>query len=284
MTLQNYSGGEETVDQSLATDGPVPHSGPAETLPAVRATNISDGERAVSVAAGAIVALMGLKRGTLPGFIAAGVGGALIYRGVTGHCHAYQALGVSTANEDDALDEHGIHIAQSFIINRPVAELYAFWRDFENLPRIMTHLESVQVLDGDGTHSRWVAKGHGLLSKRLEWDARITADEPNRVIAWRSLPGASVQNDGRITFGQALGDRGSQVHVSMSYVPPGGRVVHWVASLLGQNPKRVVREDLRNFKRLMELGELPTINGQSQGGCGGQGKRTQESDWKPLFT
>lgn len=276
MTLQDTSTMQEESEAGRSPDASSGAHTPA---------NVGDAERIVSVAAGAIVAAVGLRRGTVPGLLAVGVGGALIYRGVTGHCHAYAAAGISTVDPDKAnADEHGIHIAQSFAINRPAEELYAFWRNFENLPRIMNHLDSVRVLDGDGRRSHWVAKGHGLMNKRMEWDALITADEPNRMIAWRSLPGADVENDGRITFGPALGDRGTEVHVSMSYVPPGGRIGHFIAALLGQNPKRVVREELRNFKRIMELGEIPTIQGQSHGTCTGQGRRTSESEWKPLFT
>lgn len=152
--------------------------------------NVGDGERLVSVAAGSIVALLGLSRGTLPGLLVAGVGGALAYRGVTGHCPAYEALGLDTAHDagagrsrEDEIAERGVHVTQAFVINRPASDLYRFWRDFENLPRIMEHLESVRVLDGDGRRSHWVAKAHGLGGKRFEWDAEITRDEPDRFLA-----------------------------------------------------------------------------------------------------
>jgi uncharacterized membrane protein len=121
--------------------------------------NVGEGERAVSLAAGAILALQGLSRRSTPGLIMGLVGGAMIYRGVTGHCHAYEAMGIDTANEEtseDDIAEHGIHIAQSFLINRSPEELFQFWRDFDNLPRIMTHLERVDVIDDRRSH--WVAK------------------------------------------------------------------------------------------------------------------------------
>jgi uncharacterized membrane protein len=250
--------------------------------------NVGESERIVSVAAGALSALMGLRRGSLPGLLVAGVGGALIYRGVTGHCAAYQSLGLDTANGDDAeqteqeLNERGIKIAQSMLISRPAEELYNFWRNFENLPRIMTHLESVKNMEGGRSH--WVAKMQSLGGKRLEWDAEITADEPNQSIAWRSLPGADVDHTGDIRFEKALGDRGTIVGIRMNYLPPAGRIGHWVASLAGNNPKRVIGEDLRNFKRLIEVGEILTIIGQPHGTCKGQGEYYTESKWKPLFT
>jgi uncharacterized membrane protein len=87
-----------------------------------------------------------------------------------------------------------------------------------------------------------------------------------------------------VRFTAAPGDRGTEVHVTLDYNPPGGRLGHWVTSMLGSNPKRLVREDLRNFKIMMEIGELPTIAGQPRGTCTGVGKRTHESSWKPLFT
>jgi NADPH:quinone reductase-like Zn-dependent oxidoreductase len=64
-----------------------------------------------------------------------------------------------------------------------------------------------------------------------------------------------------------VGDRGTEVHVHIDYLPPGGAIGHWVASMLGENPSRVVREDVRRFKRLMETGEVPTIDGQTRGAC-----------------
>lgn len=251
--------------------------------------NVGDYERAVSVAAGAIVGLLGLSRGSMPGLLGATVGGALVYRGVTGSCPMYRKLnhdttepGQGTADGLESL-HNGVHIATAFGIRKSPEELYSFWRNFENLPRIMTHLESVRVIDDRRSH--WVARANSLGGKRYEWDAEITVDEPNHRIAWRSLPVADVDNAGQITFSPGLSeDRGTEVHVRMDYIPPAGRFGHLVASLLGNNPKRVVREDLRNFKRLMEMGEILTIIGQAHGTCTGQGKPYTENQWRPLFT
>jgi uncharacterized membrane protein len=105
------------------------------------------------------------------------------------------------------------------------------------------------------------------------WDAEITEDVPNERIAWRSLPGSEIDTAGHIRFTPAMGDRGTEVHVSMNYVPPAGRFGHWVATLFGESPQRQMRDDLRNFKRLMETGELPTTEGQPHGTCSGRGIR-----------
>jgi len=235
--------------------------------------NVGDGERAVSAAAGAVLAALGLSRFSLPGLLVAGVGGALIYRGVSGHCSVYSALGLDTShapgeNGRDAaeeLAERGVHVEQVFLINRPAADLYQYWRNFENLPRIMSHLERVTVSDNNRSH--WVAKAPRLAGGHVEWDAEITRDEPNSVIAWRSLAGSDVDNAGEVRFSKAVGDRGTEVRVSMSYVPPAGRLGDWIAKLFGKSAKQQIREDLRTFKRVMEVGEAPTIEGQSRGTC-----------------
>jgi uncharacterized membrane protein len=237
-------------------------------------TNVSAAERAASLAAGSVLAIFALARRTLPGALVAGVGGALIFRAATGHSFAYGLLGQNTAQSrppEEEIAERGIHVEQAFLINRSPADLYGYWRNFENLPRIMTHLKSVRVIDS--THSHWVAEAPRIAGGKVEWDAEIVQDQPDTLIAWRSLPGSSIDTVGQIRFAPAMGDRGTEVHVFMDYVPPAGRLGHWVATLFGESPRRQMRDDLRNFKRIMELGELPTITGQSRGTCTGRGTR-----------
>jgi uncharacterized membrane protein len=243
--------------------------------------NVGQNERTVSVAAGAILAAMGLARRSIPGMLIAGVGGALVYRGVTGRCPMYESMGLDTAHPKSAdgdveeeIDERGIHVEQAYLINKSAEELYQFWRNFENLPRIMTHLQSVKVLDDRRSH--WVATAPRIIGGKVEWDAEITSDEPNSRIAWRSMPGSEVDHIGEIRFSKAMGDRGTEVHVSMEYVPPAGKLGHWIATLFGESPRRKMRDDLRNFKRLMETGEIPTIIGQPHGTCTGEGEYYKE--------
>ena len=189
----------------------------------------------------------------------------------------YRLMGIDTNTEDaDAaqarLESRGVEVSHAFTINRPLEDLYKYWRDFTNLPRIMTHLEAVRVLDERRSH--WVAKG--AAGRQVEWDAEITEDVPNEKIAWRSLPGADVDNAGSVRF--ETSPRGTVVRVEMRYVAPAGAVGRWIATLLGQSPDRQIREDLRNFKRIMETGELPTILGQSNGSCTGQGRPYSENN------
>jgi uncharacterized membrane protein len=242
-------------------------------------TNVGANERTVSLAAGGVLALLGLSRGvrgSVPGLLVAALGGGLIYRGVSGHCHLYQALGMDTAhaNQPAAPEDYfrrGIHVEQSFTINREPWELYEFWRDFKNLPQIMSHLERVDVLEGNRSH--WVAKAPAIAGGTVEWDAEIINDEPNALIAWRSLGGADVDNAGSVRFVPAPGNRGTEVKVVLDYIPPAGRVGAIVARLFGESPQVQVQQDLRKFKRVMETGEFATTKGQPRGDCGGCGER-----------
>jgi uncharacterized membrane protein len=232
---------------------------------------------AVSLAAGAIVALGGLsRRRTLPGLIMTGIGGALLLRGASGRGGLPLLGGRDDRSADEIeeeVDERGIEVSQAFLVGCRPEELYAYWRDFRNLPRIMTYLQDVQVKDD--RHSHWVAKAPLLAGGSVEWDAEISRDQRDRAIGWRSLPGSDVDMVGEIRFEPALGDRGTEVHVRLSYVPPAGRAGHWLAKIFGKAPRRTIREDLRTFKRIMEVGESPTTMGQSRGTCLKSSERTE---------
>jgi uncharacterized membrane protein len=241
--------------------------------------NVGRSERAVFMAAGTLLALVGLGRRSIPGLVVAGVGGALAARGATGYCPVYQAIDVNHADELLLLGrshpaDSGVHVSCSYLINKSPQVLYSFWRNFENLPQFMTHLESVRVTGLQ--HSHWVAKAPSLYGGYVEWDAEITAEEPDAYIAWRSVSGSDITHEGSIRFTKALGDRGTNVSVAMKYKPPFGQVGRWIAKLFGEEPHQQLNDDLRQFKRLMELGELPTITGQPRGTCSGQGERSFE--------
>jgi uncharacterized membrane protein len=143
-------------------------------------------------------------------------------------------------------------VNKSIVINSSPEELYQFWRDFENLPRFMHHLESVRV-EGEG-RSHWVATAPA--GTTVEWDAEITEDRPNELIAWRSLEGADVYNRGSVRFERAPGGRGTIVRVEIDYDPPGGRLGAAVAKLFGEEPEQQVGSDLRRFKQVIETGEV----------------------------
>lgn len=146
----------------------------------------------------------------------------------------------------------GVHAQASCIVNRSPEEVYRFWRAFENLPRFMKHLDSVDDL-GDG-RSRWKAKGPA--GTEVEWEATIIADVPGEVITWRSLENADVDNAGAVRFERAPGDRGTIVKVNIHYNPPAGVVGATVAKLFGEEPEQQLDDDLRRFKQVMEVGEV----------------------------
>ena len=163
-------------------------------------------------------------------------------------------------------EEHGVHVRKAITIGRPADQLYKFWRDFENLPRFMRHLESVQVTDERRSH--WKAKAP--LGRTVEWDAEVTEERPNERLAWRSLEGADVPNYGSVTFEPAPGGRGTTVKVDLRYEPPGGVIGATLAKLFGEEPGQQVQEDLRAFKQLMETGEVVQSEASVKGGGAAQ--------------
>jgi uncharacterized membrane protein len=148
--------------------------------------------------------------------------------------------------------EGKVHVRRAVTIRRPREEIYSFWRNFENLPRFMYHLEEVQVLDAG--RSRWRAKAPA--GKTVEWDAEIVEDRANERIAWRALPDADVPNSGSVEFRRAPGNRGTEVHVEIRYDPPGGKLGALVAKVSGEEPGEQVADDLRRLKQVMETGEI----------------------------
>ncbi|MGZ8900017.1 MAG: SRPBCC family protein [Limisphaerales bacterium] len=158
--------------------------------------------------------------------------------------------------------ERDLRVKKSVIIDKPAAELYSFWRKFENLPRVMYHLDSVTTSDG-GKRSHWVAKAPG--GTQVEWNAELVEDVPNERIAWRSLEGSDVDNRGVVRFERAPGGRGTMVTVEMEYNPPAGGVGAIVAKLFRKDPTQEIEDSMRYFKQLMETGMVVTTKGQSAG-------------------
>ncbi|HZW04138.1 MAG TPA: SRPBCC family protein [Anaerolineaceae bacterium] len=192
------------------------------------------------------------------------VGGSLLFQGLRGRFFVYQMLGIDRSRQG----REGISVEHAVTVNRPVGEVYQFWRDFSNLPRFMRHLETVEVIDAK--RSRWVAKAP--LGASVEWQAEITQESPNEMIGWRSLPDSQVENSGMVSFQTAPGNRGTEVQVSLVYQPvTGSTAAAAIAKLLGEEPDRQIREDLLRFKQVLETGEFATVEGQSSGRVNGEG-------------
>ncbi len=232
-------------------------------------TNVGNTERVASATAGGALVAYGVKRKDWIGALLAVAGGALALRGATGHCQVYDALDVNT-NEKSLTEritnkaanwfDQTVEVKKAVTINKPAAELYKFWRNFENLPQFMDHLEAVKVIDDK--HSEWTAKAP--LGMQVNWNATITNDMENKRITWQSDEGADVSNHGMVEFTDN-GKKGTVVKVVLKYEPPAGKLGELAAYFLTEEPETQVEEDLRNFKCLMETGEVITIEGQTSG-------------------
>ena len=194
---------------------------------------------------GGTLAALGISRRSFAGVAMAAAGGYLIYRAATTQQNGPQH----------------VHVQRSFTIMKPVAEVYAYWRNFQNLPNIMTHLDNVEVRDN--RHSHWAAIGP--MGIKVEWDAEIIDERENEFIVWRSAEGSLIENRGSVQFFPTLNGEGTEISVALDYAPPAGVLGAKFAQLFGRNPEQQVREDLRAFKALMESGEIPTIEGQPHG-------------------
>jgi uncharacterized membrane protein len=220
--------------------------------------NISELERWGSVAAGLTLTAYGLTHRRARGFLLAGVGALLVRRGLSGHCDTYDLLGINTAGTGQDTRRAlggtgGVHVEERVTIEQPVELLYRFWRNLENLPRFMRHLDSVERVTD--TLSRWRAIGPG--GTVVEWNAEIINDVANKLIAWRSLDGSDVVSAGSVHFEDAGTGRGTRVRVRLQYNPPGGRVGAALARLMGSDPATEIRDDLQQFKQLLETADLP---------------------------
>ena len=152
---------------------------------------------------------------------------------------------------DDYEKFEGIEIKRAITVNRQAAEVYRFWRNPENLPKIMCDVKKVAILDDKRSH--WVVAGP--LGIQLEWDSELTDDIPEKLLGWRSVGKADVKSMGRVEFASSPAGDGTEVKVSLKYAPPGGRLGFAVARFFGDNPSREVAGCLLLFKDLMETGD-----------------------------
>ncbi|HXE56626.1 MAG TPA: SRPBCC family protein [Gemmatimonadales bacterium] len=219
--------------------------------------NVGRTERWISSLAGGALLAYGLRRRGLARAAMLTVGGALLERGVTGYCRVYGGLGLTSAPEEPVSPVasvgrgEGRKFEHAVVVERPAAELYRFWRQFENLPRFMSHVVSVRRLDD--TRWRWVVRGPA--GSTIEWDAVIHREVPGALIAWRTVGDPDVNHAGSVHFTPLRDGRATEVRVVLSYEPPAGRLGVAVARLFGEAPEQQVREDLRRFKRLVEAPE-----------------------------
>ena len=228
--------------------------------------NIGDLQRLVSGIAGSGLVVEGLRRRSWLGTVLAIGGASLLYRAASGFCPAFAVMGVDMSggsSDTNRLGRRKVHtgdstkIRQTIEINRPASDLYRFWRSLDNLPRIMSHLESVQVISDRLSH--WVVKTVPGFPT-IEWDAEIINDVKDERIGWRSLNDADVDHAGSVEFETSGDGRKTTLTVSLQYAPIAGRLGAAVAKLIGQDPDSKIAEDLRRFKETMEAGVNTTAN------------------------
>jgi uncharacterized membrane protein len=226
--------------------------------------NVADIERWISGVAGGALTGFGIARRSVGGALMAAGGAYLLIRGLTGYCNIYRAFNINLAKKTtnpivSVPHGEGIKFEKTVMINRPPEELYRFWRNFENLPRFMNHLESVRMLDDKRSH--WVAKGPA--GTNVEWDAVIHNEIPNQLIAWRSVDGSDVNHAGSVEFKPAPGNKETEVKVVLNYAPPAGKLGAVIAKMFGEEPSQQIEEDLNRFKQLMESGQISEKESQT---------------------
>lgn len=211
--------------------------------------NLSLYERLASVIIGSNLVFRGFKNFIPNPFrhsVMTAAGCYLIYRGFTGNCFLYSSVDKEVKYDRTS----NINIRTSVSVNKPRQEVYAFWRNLENLPLFMSHLK--RVTKQDNKHSRWEAKLPGNFAT-ISWDAIIVNDNPGKVIGWRSVAGSGIDNAGKVEFMDAPDGKGTIIQAVISYLPPsGGYMKSKIAGFMSPIFEEIVRNDINNFKRFIE--------------------------------
>lgn len=205
--------------------------------------NVDIPERIASALFGSWLLVNGLKANSLTRMA---LGGYLIYRGASGHCPLYSAL--RKPHLPDPV--RNINIRTTVQVHKPRHEVYNFWRKLENLPQFMRHLKEVRQIDDRTSHwEAFVPGGLGTVS----WDAVIVEEQENAFIGWNSLPGATIENAGKVEF-REIGDGWTEVYAVITYRAPLGFAGQGVSGLLNPLFEKMVRQDIKDFKRHIESG------------------------------
>lgn len=232
-------------------------------MPAARKSriNVSPAERWLSAASGGVLIALGIRRKSWLGGLMILLGGTSLLRGAFGRSLLYRACGLDTSSsrltraarpgEGKAPAGDGRFIVEkSIVLEAPAEEAWRFWRDFENLPRVMRHLKSVRTIDDRRSH--WVAQAPAGLD--VEWDAEITDERENRKIAWRSTEGSRIENKGVVLFEPIHDGKATEIRIYLEFAPPAGKAGNAFARLFGRDPAKAIDEDLHRFKILFESG------------------------------
>ncbi len=238
----------ELIQSTVGRSDVAPMSRPAHGR-----TNVGDEGRVISLMTGLGFTFYGLHRGSWLGAASFLIGASLLHRGWTGYCAMYEQLGIDATTHPPQRPgvraQHGRKIVAKIVVDRDRRDVYDFWRNFQNLPRVMRHLESVKVIDQKLSH--WTA--HAPLGQKLSWEAEIINERDGELIAWQSLPGSQVDTAGSVHLSDAPTAKGTEITVTLKYDPPGGHFADRLAHLLGQGLEDELLEDLQAFKRSLEI-------------------------------
>ncbi|MFV8361489.1 SRPBCC family protein [Flavobacterium sp. LS1P3] len=206
--------------------------------------NVSKMERILMLAGGALILCNGLKNKD-KSFTQTSIGSAMLLRGITGYCPVYDVL-----EQSKKLKSNDINIKIISSINLPVAEVYNFWRNLENLPKFMTHLESVKNIS-DKT-SQWTAKGPAGIGT-VTWKAEIVKDEKEKLLSWHSLPESTIENEGIVVFRSK--ENTTELDILISYRAPMGGPGEVIANLLNPLFEKMITDDINKLKTYLESGQ-----------------------------
>ncbi len=219
--------------------------------------NVGQVERIVSAAIGSlmVISAFGRNKSVVGRSSKLGIGGYLLYRGLSGNCPLYTAMGL------EGPQSKAIELRTTLTVNKPKEEVYRFWRKLENLPRFMEHLKMVKELDNRRSH--WEAKIPGNIGN-IEWDAEITDEKPGELIAWQSLENATIYNSGHISFRESPDGTGTELMVRIIYQPPAGNAGAAAAQLLNPIFEKMVKADIKRFREVIETGEVSNAQNETQ--------------------
>jgi uncharacterized membrane protein len=204
-------------------------------------------EHVGAMATGALLFAVGMTRKGMPAALARSGGIALFLRGARGYAPIYRAMGIGMPATTTGTSKTAIRVESAVEINRPASDLYYLWRDFENLPAFMSHLISVKQIDEERSH--WVARGPA--GTVVQWDAKVVNDVPDKVIAWETYEGSSVDHAGSIHFDSTENGK-TRLRVVFRYDPPAGTVGAFLARMFHGDPQREIDEDLRRFQKMID--------------------------------
>jgi uncharacterized membrane protein len=199
--------------------------------------------------AGVILGLYGLVRRGAFGAVLRTVATGMLARNAGGY-GAVRAGGLSGERR------RAVDIQKTLYIDAPVDQVYAFWTNYENFPLFMSQVREVEDL-GNG-RSHWSVKGPGGVP--IEWNAHLTQQVPNEIIAWRSEAGSMLENSGMIRFTSS--GTGTRVDLRLCYHPPVGPAGQAIAELLGSDPRTKMNEDLGRLKALLEATTRSELHGK----------------------